>query len=177
MKEEENIYTTNTTNRISNLNRVYMESFFIPKDKGLKRVHLLLIEKDGKKIIAGGEYHKGLRACETIASLRIDLEKETIEIFNHSEIELTFTNFDNMFWRLDDIDVSSQDNGIYTRILLDDSSIEEQNNQNKKSDSIDIKERIEPDKSFEFRTKEMEFNDTNVSFNEDGVLIRYSKFR
>ncbi len=130
-----------------------------------------------KRIIAGGEYHKGLRACETIASLRIDLEKETIEIFNHSEIELTFTNFDNMFWRLDDIDVSSQDNGIYTRILLDDSSIEEQNNQNKKSDSIDIKERIEPDKSFEFRTKEMEFNDTNVSFNEDGVLIRYSKFK
>ncbi len=133
------IYTTNSTNRISNLNRVYMESFFIPKDKGLKRVHLLLIEKDGKKIIAGGEYHKGLRACETIASLRIDLDKETIEIFNHSEIELTFTNFDNMFWRLDDIDVSSQDNGIYTRILLDDSSIEEQINSNSKIPGLPIR--------------------------------------
>jgi len=101
-----------------NSNSVYMDSFFIPRDNGLLKVHLLLINKDGKKIIAGGEYHKGLDICDIIASITVDLEKETIKVTNRSKVDLTFTNFDNMFWRLDEVDLEdlSQNSGIYTSI-------------------------------------------------------------
>ncbi len=35
--------------------KIYMESFFIPRGNGLKRVHLLLVDIDGKRVLAGGE--------------------------------------------------------------------------------------------------------------------------
>jgi hypothetical protein len=176
----DNIYDTidkeKTTTHKLNSNSIYMDSFFIPRDNGLQKVHLLLVNKDGKKIIAGGEYYDGLDLCDIIASITIDLEKETIDVTNRSKIDLTFTNFDNMFWRLDELDLS-QDDAIYTSILLDDIPDEyitkpEDINQN----NLEVKETIEPNKKFTFHIKEIEFNDTNVSFNEDGVLIRYSFF-
>jgi|GEM_PF-3408810 len=176
----DNVYDTidkeSPTAHKLNSNSVYMDSFFIPRDSGLQRVHLLLVNKEGKKIIAGGEYHNGLDMCDTIASITIDLEKETIEVTNRSKIDLTFTNFDNMFWRLDEIELS-QDSAIYTSILLDDIPDEYiDKSENSTQNSLEVKETIAPDKSFKFHIREIEFNDTNISFNEDGVLIRYSFF-
>ncbi|NPA60881.1 MAG: hypothetical protein GXO06_01175, partial [Epsilonproteobacteria bacterium] len=156
--------------------KIYMESFFIPRGNGLKRVHLLLVDIDGKRVLAGGEYHKGLEMCSIIASITVDLGRDTIDIFNRSDSELSFTNFDNLFWKLDDSRGDME--GIYTNVLLD----EIPDKYKVDSSQLDVKEVIAPDKSFKFNTKEVEFNDTNLSIDSEGVTLRYysleiAKFR
>lgn len=171
--------------------KVYMKSFFIPREKELKFVKLLLIYKNGKKVIVGGEYHHELRDCDVIGDISIDLIKEEITFVNHSNSNLRFINFEDSFWKLDESSIFKEtqddyiedinlDNGIYTTVELDNIGVEDDLKTTFSEDELDINSQtsqtIRQEESFTFKVKEIEFNDSNISFDDKGVLLRYSSF-
>jgi len=165
---------------IVKITRVNMNSFFVPKKIGLKSVNLLLLKKDGQNIIAGGQYHSGLRSCNVVAELIIDFKKESICVKNHSNTQLYFSNYKD-FWRLEEFSLPNSSNyssGIYTDIL---SSMGVLNNANDgltdiKTLNVESTLIIEKGDKHTFNINEIEFNDSNVSFDKYGVLIQYSSF-
>jgi len=184
-KEKNLIFSTEQNAKIEEVNvndedllrntKVNMDSFFIPKTKDLKHVNLLLLEKDGQNIIAGGQYHSGLTSCNILAELIIDFEKESMSIKNHSNNKLSFSNYED-FWRFEDKSISSSSNyntGIYTEILSSTSSID-----GLTEVGLNIESTLTIEKGDEhiFDIHQIEFNDSNVSFDKSGVLIQYSSF-
>jgi hypothetical protein len=182
--EEEENYNRDTRNSspIARDTRVNMDSFFIPKTKGLKSVNLLLLEKDGQNIIAGGQYHSGLTACAVLAELTINLDQENITIKNYSNGKLSFSNYEDDFWRLEEKsspNSSNYNSGIITEILSSTSSINSTSGLTTEfGGNITIESNliIKKDEEHTFDINEIEFNDSNVSFDKSGVLIRYSSF-
>ena len=180
--EEENI-VDEVDNRgsvkSSFLTKVSMESFFIPKDRGLKSIHLLLIEKDGQRVLAGGQYYSGLSSCSVIAEVVVNLEQELFVVTNHSKDDLSFVNSSSE-WRLlgSKSSPASQNRGssegIYTEILTaPTNSVNEgivTQIHNVDSENIVIKE---GEKSI-FRLAKINFNDSIISFDKSGVLVHYS---
>jgi len=167
---------------VTNSTLVNMDSFFIPKDKNLKKVHLLLVNKDGQKIIAGGQYQENIDGCDIIGSLIIDFSQNNISFTNHSNHSLNFVNFEDNFWKLEKNQQSTNyKTGIYTDIL---SAPDNNVKNNIETDFVTIDEddiesliqKVESGKSFIFDIPEIEFNDSNVSFDDSGVFIRYSSF-
>ena len=171
--------------------KIYMKSFFIPRDKELKFVKLLLIYKNGEKIIVGGEYHHELRDCDIIGDISIDLAKEEITFVNHSNSNLRFINFEDTFWKLDESSIYKEptdnyiedinlDNQIYTTVEINNIGIEDDLKTNFSEDELDISDQttqtIRQEESFTFKVKEIEFNDCNISFDDKGVLLSYSSF-
>ena len=155
--------------------KVNMDSFFIPKTKDLKRINLLLLEKDGQNIIAGGQYYSALTSCNILAELNIDFEKENICLKNHSDHKLFFSNYED-FWKFEDKSISSSSNyntGIYTEILSSSRSID---GLLEVGLNIESTLTIEKGDEYTFDINEIEFNDSNVSFDKSGVLIQYSSF-
>jgi hypothetical protein len=161
--------------------KVNMDSFFIPKNRELKGVNLLLLEKDGENIIAGGQYHSGLSSCNILAELIIDFNQESMRIKNHSNDKLSFSNYTD-FWKLEEFSTVASSNynaGIYTELLSPITSavnnnidgLTEVGNLNVESTLI-----IEKGDEHTFEINQIEFNDSNVSFDKSGVLIRYSSF-
>ncbi len=165
--------------------KIYMNAFFIPKEKGLKFIKLLLIYKNGKKVLAGGEYHHGLLDCDIIGDLSIDLEQEEITFVNHSNSNLKFINFDNAFWKLDEssifkeptdyIEEVKSEDGIYTTVLIDDVDLNTSFEDEIEADSSTT-QIIKQEESFTFKVREIEFNDSNISFDKTGIFISYSMF-
>ena len=156
--------------------KVNLDTFFIPNSKELKSVNLLLLKKNGQNILAGGQYHSGLSDCDVLASLSINLDEESITVTNHSNGELSFSNYEDDFWRLEESTHSSSYNsGIYTEILTEFSNIT--NGVTELGDlEIESNEIIKKGDKYTFKINEIEFNDSNVSFDKSGVLIRYSSF-
>jgi len=172
--------------------KIYMKSFFIPREKELKFVKLLLVNKNGKKVLVGGEYHFELKDCDIIGDISIDLTKEEITFVNHSNSNIKFINFEDKFWKLDETSIYQEptgdyiedlnfDNGIYTTVELNDIGIEDNLKTTFSEDELNIDnnqstQTIKQEESFTFKVKEIEFNDSNVSFDDKGVLLRYSDF-
>jgi len=172
--------------------KIYMKSFFIPREKELKFVKLLLVNKNGKHILVGGEYHFELKDCDIIGDISIDLTKEEITFVNHSNSNIRFINFENTFWKLDEtsiykeptddyIDDLSFNSGIYTTVALNGVEIEDDLPTTFSKDEIDVVDNqssqiIKQEESFTFKVKEIELNDSNISFDDKGVLLRYSGF-
>jgi len=183
-EDEERYEYESTAPKTERESKIYMNSFFIPRDKGLEGIKLLLINKNGQKIIAGGEYHEGLEHCKVIAELSIELDKKSVVLTNHSNSDLTFINFDNNFWKLDESSGSATSNidnsGIYTSILLDDTLQDDDDLKTTVGDvekiTTDSNITVKSGETFTFDAREIEFNDSNVSFDETGLLIIYSSF-
>ena len=164
---------------------VSMESFFIPKDKNLTSVNLLLINKNGQRILAGGQYHSGLTDCDIIAEVIVDLEQELFIVTNRSKESLSFANYDNEVWRLEEGNGSHKKSqnagynaGIYTEILtsstttsLDDDIITQIGNLSSEEDEI-----IKEGETHIFKFTQIDFNDSVVSFDSSGVSIHYKSF-
>jgi len=177
--DDEDTDTTGSSS-ISKNTRVNMDSFFIPKNRELKSVNLLLLEKDGQNIIAGGQYHSGLSSCNVLAELIIDFDNESMIIKNRSNDKLSFSNYTD-FWKLEELSTSSSSNynsGIYTEIMSSTTTVNngidgltEIGNLNVESNLI-----IEKGDEHTFNINQIEFNDSNVFFDKSGVLIRYSSF-
>jgi hypothetical protein len=171
--------------------KLYMNSFFIPRERGLELIKLLLIYKNGKKVLAGGEYHHGLLECDIIGDISIDLEREEITFVNHSSFNLRFINFENSFWRLDEssiyrepeqsyVEEKKGDGGIYTTVLIDDVAFDSDMKTSFDGEEIDGEQdtqTIKQEESFTFKVRELEFNDSNVSFDRSGISISYSEFQ
>ncbi len=177
---------------VSRDTKIYMNSFFIPKDRGLKFIKLLLIYKNGKKVIVGGEYHHGLLDCDIIGDISIDLIKEEITFVNHSSSNLRFINFEDRFWKLDEssiykepqesyIEDEKSDGGIYTTVMIDDvflgSDLDTTLEDGEITTTTETTQTIKQEESFTFRVKEIEFNDSNISFDDSGIFISYSMFQ
>ncbi len=165
---------------ISKNTKINMDSFFIPKNRELKGVNLLLLEKDGEKIIAGGEYHSGLSSCNVLAELIIDFDQESMRIKNHSNEKLSFSNYTD-FWKLEESSTASSVNyneGIYTELLSDTSSLNNGIDGLTEVGNLNIESNLVIEKGDEhtFKINQIEFNDSNVSFDKSGVLIQYSSF-
>ena len=160
---------------IDRTTKVNMDSFFIPNKKGLKSINLLLLKKSGQNIIAGGQYHSGLNGCDVLADVSINLDQESITVTNRSNKELSFSNYEDDFWRLEERGHStSYSSGIYTEILTGTSNI---TNGITEVPSMDIEtEIIKKGGKHTFKLNQIEFNNSNVSFDKSGVLIRYSSF-
>jgi len=171
--------------------KIYMKSFFIPREKELKFVKLLLVNKNGKKVLVGGEYHFELKDCDIIGDISIDLTKEEITFVNHSNSNLRFINFEDAFWKLDETSIYKEptddyiedlnfDNSIYTTVELDDIGVEDDLKTTFSEDELNIdnqsSQTIKQEESFTFKVKEIEFNDSNISFDDKGVSLRYSDF-
>jgi len=171
--------------------KIYMNSFFIPKDRGLKFIKLLLVYKNGKKVIAGGEYHHELLDCDIIGDISIDLEQEEITFVNHSSSNLRFINFENSFWKLDESSIYKEpidnymedvkeDGGIYTTVMINEVSFDDDLKTTFGDDEVatttETTQTIKQKESFTFKVKEIEFNDSNISFDETGIFISYSSF-
>lgn len=172
-EREEN---SSSMERTTNIN---MTSFFIPKDKGLNRVSLLLLDKNGQKIIAGGQYHSGLSSCAVLAELSVDFKSNVIVFKNHSDDEMAFSNFEDSFWRLEESGNAKNKNynsGIFTEILSSATDINEVDGTTEIRDmNIELK-RIESGEEHIFKINQLEFNDSHISFDNNGVWIRYSSF-
>ena len=156
---------------------INLESFSIPFNSHLETtLHLLLINKDGKKVLMGGAYHKELN-CEVIAEITIhDKDSSIIHITNHSDNGLVFEKYNNNLWRLDESSQSkkSQTINMYTNILNDNSAIE--NFVVGENESHPNQLTIEPHHTIKLQTEEIEFNDSNLYRDSKGVWIRYSYF-
>jgi hypothetical protein len=179
--------TIDPTDMVTRDTKIYLNSFFIPMERGLRSIKLLLIYKNGKKVIVGGEYHHGLLDCDILGDISIDLQKEEITFVNHSSSNLRFINFEDSFWRLDENSIYKEptepksDNGIYTTVTIN--SIESDEDLDRAIDDHEVTtttktvQTIKQEESFTFKVKEIEFNDSNVSFNESGILLSYSSFQ
>jgi hypothetical protein len=180
------------TEMINRDTKIYLNSFFIPREKRLKFIKLLLIYKNDKKIIAGGEYHHGLLECDIIGDISIDLAKEKITFVNHSSSNLRFINFEDRFWKLDESSIykepidnysesGTSDNGIYTTVRFDNINLNDSLDTTVGEDEVTTVtqtiQTIKQEESFTFDVKEIEFNDSNISFDESGILISYSSFQ
>lgn len=164
------------------LTEVNMESFFVPKNRDLKSVNFLLINKNGQKIVAGGQYHRGLIDCDIIADVVVDLEQEHFVVTNHSKEDLSFINYDNEFWKLEGEKRSEKkpqntgySAGIYTEILSTPSgtSLNEEIITQIRNVNRDVDEVIKGGEKHIFKLSKIDFNDSIVSFDKSGVLIQY----
>ena len=154
---------------------INLESFYIPFNNTLETLHLLLINKGGKKVLMGGSYHKELN-CEVIAEIVIqNTEDSSIKIINHSNNNLVFEKYSNDLWRLDEDESKKNQNiNMYTNILNDNSAIE--NFTTEENDSFSNRLSIAPLKSIHLEAEELEFNDSNLYKDNTGIWIRYSHF-
>jgi hypothetical protein len=176
-QQEESFSSSKSIKKESGAIGVNLESFYIPFNKALEILHLLLINKDGQKILMGGAYHQQLH-CDVVAEITIhNRENSAIEITNHSNHTLIFEKYDNNLWRLEE-DPSQESRGrsinMYTNILNDNSAIE--NFSLGKNESLGNKLTIQPQKTIQLPTEELEFNDSNLYRDAKGVWIRYSQF-
>jgi len=168
--------STASNELVDRTTKVNLDTFFIPNSKDLKSVNLLLLKKNGQKILAGGQYHSGLSDCDVLANIFINLEEESITVTNHSNDELSFSNYEDDFWRLEESTHSpSYNSGIYTEILTETNNITDERTEFGSLD-IEANEIIKKGGEYTFKINEIEFNDSNVSFDKSGVLIRYSSF-
>jgi len=156
---------------------INLESFYIPFNKDLEMLHLLLINKDGRKVLMGGAYHKQL-TCDVIAEITIyNKENLTIHITNHTTNNLVFEKYNNNLWRLDEEDAKDEeghDINMYTNILNDNSSIEDL--LIGRTEALSNIITITPLNTIQLETEEIEFNDSNLYRDSKGVWIRYSDF-
>ena len=153
---------------------IELESFYVPFYEELEQLNLLLIEKNGKNILVGGEYHPSL-SIEVIAQITVDIKTPHISIKNHSKNSLVFEKYNNNLWRLNikKEEQKESNNNMYTNIL-NNSSIETFSPTKTQSNAHNII--IKPNEIAQLETKEIEFNDSNLYRDATGVLIRYSQF-
>jgi hypothetical protein len=184
-QELPNIQKTSTPEPLIERNSLlYMDSFFIPKDRDLKEVSLLLLRKDNRNILAGGQYHSNL-SCTILAEVLVNFVGKQIIVKNRSNNDLIFSDF-NEFWKLEESSIKNNptQQGIVTDYTIN-STLDVNSNlatgigditdmyQDKNDTSTKT---IKQNESFNFDINEIEFNDSNVSFDSSGVLIRYTKF-
>jgi len=177
--EEQTVYTQPTvpteepakTGKIG----VELESFYVPFHKNLQKLHLLLIQKEGKNILVGGVYHDAL-TVNTLAQITVELATGSITITNHAVENLVFEKYTNNLWRLmhqKSKHERQQHDIMYTNIS-NTSSIKTSlpTQVQKNSNNLTIK----PNQTAQLNTAELEFNDANLYVDQTGILIRYSQF-
>jgi len=178
IKEENASSSSSDSSLKSIVTEVRMESFFVPKTKDLERVNFLLINKNGQKVLAGGQYYAGLIDCDVIAEIVFDLKEEHFIVTNCSKENLSFVNYDD-FWRLEGAissPIKHQDSeysaGIYTEILTAPSSLSV--DEDIVTQIRDVDEVLKEGESTVFKLPKIDFNDSSILFDNSGVLIQYT---
>jgi len=145
---------------------VYLKSFFVPFSSGLSKVYYNLDLIDKKFILVAG--NKSLPDEKRVAQIVVDAENKTIKVVNRSNHNLSFQyGLDglkmvaNLNFEATNTDIGSETDSIDT---------DPASGQNSK---IVV---IEPNQEEIFKDSEIDFNDSSIKVDNNGVKTIYYNF-